>query len=221
MTAKAGSRGHVRWAGRMTSCVMTHDLAMPAECTGRFSTFSILAGAGRGARRLAIVFFFFFFFFWRGFRNPGNLCEIRPCTEAKIFVWNCVWVPYCCSHSDSSLLFSRVTYAQAPSPGGPRALVACVHVLYVRTKTFSQAHNWGGSGVQTNPPSPRGDRSANIGSLFFFFFLFFLLPECMIKDFSTRKVFFWFFDCCGFWRARLKREFIDDDHHDIRSRHET
>ena len=31
-------------------------------------------------RRLAIVFFFFFFFFfWRGFRNPGNLCEIRPC----------------------------------------------------------------------------------------------------------------------------------------------
>ena len=24
MTAKAGSRGHVRWAGRMTSCVMTH-----------------------------------------------------------------------------------------------------------------------------------------------------------------------------------------------------
>ena len=40
MTAKAGSRGHVRWAGRMTmaSCVMTHDLAMPAECTGRSST---------------------------------------------------------------------------------------------------------------------------------------------------------------------------------------
>ena len=23
-----------RWAGRMTSCVMTHDLAMTAECTG-------------------------------------------------------------------------------------------------------------------------------------------------------------------------------------------
>ena len=41
-------------------------------------TFSILAGTGRGARCLAIVFFFFFFV-WRGFRNPGNLCEIRPC----------------------------------------------------------------------------------------------------------------------------------------------
>ena len=80
MTAKAGSRGHVRWAGRMTSsCVMTHDLAMPAECTGRsstFNSFSILAGAGRGARRLAIVFFLFVFL--RGFRNPGILCEIRP-----------------------------------------------------------------------------------------------------------------------------------------------
>ena len=80
MTAKAGSRGHVciRWAGRMTSCVMTHDLAMPAECTGRSSTLLLVswrepAGA-RAASRL-------FFFFWRGFRNPGNLCEIRPWLE--------------------------------------------------------------------------------------------------------------------------------------------
>ena len=85
MTAKAGSRGHVRWAGRMTCCVMTHDLAMPAECTVDLLHYfySILAGAGRGARRLAIVFFFFFL---RGFRNPRNLCEIRPCAVEWIFV---------------------------------------------------------------------------------------------------------------------------------------
>ena len=46
----------------MTSCVMTHDLAMPAECTGRSSTLLLvsLAGAGRGARRARDCFFFFF-----------------------------------------------------------------------------------------------------------------------------------------------------------------
>ena len=58
MTAKAGSRGHVRWAGRMTSCVMTHDLAMPAECTGRSSTLLLVLvswrepAAARAASRL-------------------------------------------------------------------------------------------------------------------------------------------------------------------------
>ena len=75
MTAKAGSRGHVRWAGRMTSCVMTHDLAMPAECTG---TFSILAGAGRGAHRLAIVFFILFYFFGGVSGIPETYAKYAP-----------------------------------------------------------------------------------------------------------------------------------------------
>ena len=61
MTAKAGSRGHVRWAGRMTSCVMTHDLAMPA---GRSSTLLLVSWREPAAARAASRFFFFFFF-WR------------------------------------------------------------------------------------------------------------------------------------------------------------
>ena len=61
MTAKAGSRGHVRWAGRMTSCVMTHDLAMPAECTGRSSTLLLVSWREPAAARAASRFFFFFF----------------------------------------------------------------------------------------------------------------------------------------------------------------
>ena len=82
MTAKAGSRGHVRWAGRMTSCVMTHDLAMPAECTGRSSTLLLLCivlvswrepAAARAASRL-----FFFFFFWRVSGIPETYAKYAP-----------------------------------------------------------------------------------------------------------------------------------------------
>ena len=68
MTAKAGSRGHVRWAGRMTSCVMTNDLAMPAECMVDLLVSSTLLlvswrepAAARAASRL--LFFFFLIFF--------------------------------------------------------------------------------------------------------------------------------------------------------------
>ena len=82
MTAKAGSRGHVRWAGRMTSCVMTHDLAMPAECTGRSSTLLLVSWREPAAARATSRLFFFFFF--EGFRNPRNLCEIRPWSLAPI-----------------------------------------------------------------------------------------------------------------------------------------
>ena len=80
MTAKAGSRGHVRWAGRMTSCVMTHDLAMPAECTGRSSTLLLVSwrepAAARAASRL---FFFFFFFFFGGVSGiPETYAKYAP-----------------------------------------------------------------------------------------------------------------------------------------------
>ena len=81
MTAKAGSRGHVRWAGRMTSCVMTHDLAMPAERTGRSSTLLLVSWREPAAARAASRLFFFFFFFWRGFpesRKPMRNTALRP-----------------------------------------------------------------------------------------------------------------------------------------------
>ena len=79
MTAKAGSRGHVRWAGRMTSCVKTHDLAMPAECTGRSSTLLLVSWREPAAVRAASRFFFFFFF--EGFpesRKPMRNTPLVP-----------------------------------------------------------------------------------------------------------------------------------------------
>ena len=80
MTAKAGSRGHVRWAGRMTSCVMTHDLAMPAECTGKSSVTLLLVSwrepaAARAALRL---FFIYLFFFWRVSGIPETYAKYAP-----------------------------------------------------------------------------------------------------------------------------------------------
>ena len=84
MTAKAGSRGHVRWAGRMTSCVMTHDLAMPAECTGRSSTLLLVSwrepAAARAASRL-----FFFFFFLRVSGIPETYAKYAPGNKNKYF----------------------------------------------------------------------------------------------------------------------------------------
>ena len=81
MTAKAGSRGHVRWAGRMTSCVMTHDLAMPAECTGRSSTLLLVSwrepAAARAASRL-------FFFFWRVSGIPETYAKYAPETKTRL-----------------------------------------------------------------------------------------------------------------------------------------
>ena len=45
----------------MTSCVMTHDLAMPAECTGRSSTLLLVSWREPAAARAASQLCFFFF----------------------------------------------------------------------------------------------------------------------------------------------------------------
>ena len=70
----------------MTSCVMTHDLAMPAECTGRSSTLLLVSWREPAAARAASRLFFFFFFFFGGVSGiPETYAKYAPENSFSVF----------------------------------------------------------------------------------------------------------------------------------------